>query len=277
MTRNSVLFFRLSIMGSCIAGCHRPLAVQETNDPEGFPMRVETEKEDEGSASSNLLHERLVQHANRRAALHRTHIPVMETHAPTARGAEFDPFVERDCPPEGSATNDNQRQLNRLKNRTSEPTANDIDPDVTLDALRRRGADRDRWSTGAAATIEGFVRSAKGTGAESCNCKATDKGLTDTHLDIVKDAADIRQPVIAEITPVMRLIHKHNGDEDWSSPAIRAKYEGHQVRITGWLFFDEAHLYEADNTDPHDVRGNENWRSTCWEIHPITDIQVIDE
>jgi hypothetical protein len=48
------------------------------------------------------------------------------------------------------------------------------------------------------------------------------------------------------------------------------------VRITGWLFFDEAHLHEATNTDPNDNAGNKNWRSTCWEIHPITSIQVIN-
>jgi len=64
--------------------------------------------------------------------------------------------------------------------------------------------------------------------------------------------------------------------EDWSSQTIRNRYQGHRVRITGWLFFDDDHVTGAVNTDPHDTKGEQNWRATCWEIHPITSIELLD-
>src|SRR5262249_39069039 len=152
----------------------------------------------------------------------------------------------------GDATSANHIRLNRLKNRTQIPDAGDIDPDVTLEAMMASGSDRDRFSDAQAATIEGYVHSAEASDKESCNCKASTRRLTDTHLEILASAGDTRKPVIAEITPVMRLIHEHEGLEDWSSSAVKSKYEGKKVRITGWLFFDEMHLKEADNTDSGD-------------------------
>jgi len=193
-----------------------------------------------------------------------------------ANTAAFDPFEERGCPPEGTASTPKTIKQNRLKNRITKPHASDIDPDVTFDALRAPSQDdHGRWSTAVAGTIEGFCRLAKGTGAETCNCGKTAKALTDTHFEIVSGPNDQGQPVIAEITPVWRQIHAHFGQEDWSSSALHAKYEGHKVRITGWLFFDESHVHEADNTDPGDTTGKANWRATCWEIHPITRIEVV--
>jgi hypothetical protein len=280
MKLSRVLFAPLVLVSLLTEACQRSLAVRETADADGFPLRIEIEAEQDAAPSSREMHERLTAHVERRKGIPKrtglTGVPAARTPTTTTTADDFDPFVERGCPPEGSATNENQERLNRLKNRSSEPTAADIDPYVSLSALRKPGYDRERWSTGNAATIEGYVRSAKGTGPESCNCKEEDKALTDTHLDIVSAADDTRKPVIAEITPIFRLIHKHYGLEDWSSKAIRQKYEGRRVRITGWLFFDEAHLYDANNTDRYDNRGKKNWRATAWEIHPITDIQLLD-
>jgi hypothetical protein len=45
------------------------------------------------------------------------------------------------------------------------------------------------------------------------------------------------------------------------------------VEITGWLLFDFEHVPEAENTNPG---GAKNWRATCWEIHPVTSIRVLD-
>ena len=46
------------------------------------------------------------------------------------------------------------------------------------------------------------------------------------------------------------------------------------MKITGWLFFDDHHKLEADNTDLGDNKGKKNWRRTCWEIHPVTKIEL---
>ncbi len=189
--------------------------------------------------------------------------------------AGYDPFVDRGCPPEGTAKSLKNQKQDRLKNRISTPQTGDIDMEVSFAKLREPGDDTNRWLTGLAATIEGYCRSAKGTQGETCNCGKTAAALVDTHFEIVSGPSDNGQPVIAEVTPVWRFIHKHFGLEDWSSKALGAKYQGHRVRITGWLFFDEIHRLEADNTDPGDKQGKANWRATCWEIHPITSIEVL--
>lgn len=273
------MWFRIvavSIVVLMFGGCRSGVGIREEIAPDGMPVRLEVAEEEAAAIDPALVTTRLNAHRARRLRVAHPRPAGAAAIAP-AGDDSFDPFVERGCPPEGSATTERQERLNRLKNRMSEPTGADLDPEVTLEELRRPGDDRDRWSTGMAATIEGYVLDAKATGAESCNCHATERRLTDTHLDIAEDADDTRQPVIAEITPVWRLIHEHQGLENWSSKAVRDKYKGHRVRITGWLFFDEAHLYEADNTDPYDTRGKANWRATCWEIHPITDIQLLEE
>jgi hypothetical protein len=262
-------------------GCRPTPGIRDTVDSSGFPLRIEVSAEEEAAADPALLTARMDAYRKTKGARRGARAAAM-SRAPAAGVAaaeaadEFDPFVERDCPPEGSAKSPRKAQANRLKNRIQVPDASDFDTAVTLEALRQPGEDTERWSTALAATIEGYVRSAKGTSKETCNCGAKDKHLTDTHLDIVAGPDDEGRPVIAEITPVWRLIHEHFGMEDWSSPAIKQKYEGHRVRITGWLFFDEAHLHDADNTDPGDWTGNENWRATCWEIHPITSIELAE-
>jgi len=245
--------------------------VLETVDPTGLEIRKEVD-EDEEPIDRDLIRRRMEEH--RRRAATRPIASVATLHlSGSANG--YDPFVDRDCPPEGSATEAHKIEQNQRKNRLSTPTATDIESSVTLSELRRSGNDTNRWSPERAATIVGYIRSVKGTGAESCNCGETSRCLTDTHIDVVSGPSDHRKPVIVEITPVWRLMHEHQGIEDWSSAAVKAKYEGHRVRITGWLFFDDAHLLEADNTDPGDHHGKKNWRKTCWEIHPVTKIEIL--
>jgi len=189
--------------------------------------------------------------------------------------AGFDPFVERYCPPEGSARSPTAQALNRLKNRMLLPKASDYDTRATLEALRAPGDDRTRWSSSRAATIEAYVRLVAATGAESCNCGATATNLADTLLELTSGPDDRALPVIAEITPILRSLHRHLRMEDWSSRAVYEKYAGKRIRVSGWLLFDETHLLEATNSDPRDAHGHQNWRATCWEIHPITRIEVI--
>lgn len=60
---------------------------------------------------------------------------------------------------------------------------------------------------------------------------------------------------------------------DWSTATLRKTIKGKTVRVTGWLFFDQNHADEAENTTP----GREkNWRATAWEVHPVTDIQIAE-
>ncbi len=271
----------LAILMAAVGGCARPPAFYETMGDDGVITRVEAGMDQEPELASSEVRASMESYKAQRMALASDAGAAgaaisARPHGGSAASDDYDPFIERDCPPEGSASSARYKQLNRLKNRITAPSISDMEPVVTLAALRAPGNDEDRWSTGHAATIEGYVRSAKGTGKETCNCKASSRRLTDTHLDIVADANDDGYPVVAEITPPMRLIHEHHGLEDWSSAAIKSHYEGRRVRISGWLFFDEHHRTGAENTDPGDMRGEKNWRATCWEIHPITHIELAE-
>ena len=43
-------------------------------------------------------------------------------------------------------------------------------------------------------------------------------------------------------------------------------------QIRGWLFLDQIHADEAENTTPGRKK---NWRATAWELHPVTSIEVL--
>ena len=195
--------------------------------------------------------------------------------APVAmmEGAIRDKYeIYNDCPKEGNAVSINVKSLNLLKNRTDVPTASDFDSTVTLRAMGAPGDDTHRWSVAKAATVEGYVYDVKVGGVETCNCKATDKSLRDTHIELVVDPNDAAggRRIIAEVTPRWRAIMREKG-VDWSTLALRDHFKGRWVRITGWLLFDIEHGDEAENTAPGRER---NWRETAWEIHPITAIEV---
>jgi hypothetical protein len=78
--------------------------------------------------------------------------------------------------------------------------------------------------------------------------------------------------VIVEITPRLRAQMKEKG-VDWATPTLKKQIEGKWIKVTGWLLFDSMHFGEAENTNPG---GSHNWRATCWEIHPITSLEVLD-
>jgi hypothetical protein len=163
-----------------------------------------------------------------------------------------------------------QHTLNRHKNRYQTPDQIDIDPQVSLAAMLAPGNDVNRFDQSKAATIRGFVINVSVGGTESCNCDTPIKDEKDTHIELGL-APDVpeTQRVIIEVTPRMRMIM---GD-GWKTDALSSTYKGHWIEVTGWLTFDTAHVPEAENTNP----GNSSdWRATCWEIHPVTSIQLLD-
>jgi hypothetical protein len=175
------------------------------------------------------------------------------------------------CGLAGTATSPAGQDLDRHKNRYAIPTADDIDPDVSLPAMLAPGKDVNRFDQEKAATIQGFVIKVKPGGhGETCNCGATNEDEIDTHiqLGLANNVPEIQQ-VIVEVTPRLR---KLNGD-GWKTPKLRDAFEGKWVEVTGWLLFDTAHIKQAENTHPGNKK---NWRATCWEIHPITSIKALD-
>jgi hypothetical protein len=166
-----------------------------------------------------------------------------------------------------------QQALNKYKNRYAIPAESDIDPEVSLAALVAPGIDVNRFSPKNAAQIRAFVIEIKEGEKESCNCEATDPVLMDTHIVLgAADGVPETQHVIVEVTPRLRMLKKAAG-KDWSTATLKHDYSKKWVEVTGWLTFDTAHIKQAENThhgNPH------NWRATCWEIHPVTEITLLD-
>jgi hypothetical protein len=185
-----------------------------------------------------------------------------------------------DCGLEGDAKRADVRGLNTHKNRYDFPDSTQIDHLVTLQAMLAPGDDRNRFQMDKAAEITGYVIDVKVGGDESCNCHARNMEDRDTHIELViplneiddKNVIDEKNCVIVEITPRMRAIMAQKGI-DWSTDNIRKTYKGHMVKVSGWLLFDEEHINQAINTAPDNFK---DWRTTCWELHPVTSIELAD-
>jgi hypothetical protein len=181
--------------------------------------------------------------------------------------------VRAGCPPEGDAKPDAVKALNILKNRVIPPRDDELDTAVTLSALLKPGDDEERWDESKGGVLVGFVNDAKVGGVETTNCKATDAADRDTHIELVLSQSknDKTQRVIVEVTPRWRDKMQSQGI-DWSTGALKDELVGKWIRVKGWLLFDVEHEQQAENTNP----GNDsNWRATAWEIHPITEIDVL--
>ncbi len=158
--------------------------------------------------------------------------------------------------------------LNLLKTRTNIPTVEDINSDITLAALLKRGSDRNRWDSKMAATVIGYVAKIGVGGIETVNCHAKDAAHRDTHIDLViskRDAKNKRKHVVVEVTPQFRSRHPN-----WTTANLRDTLLGRCVKITGWMLFDAEHANASVNTAPSN---SNDWRATAWEVHPITNIQ----
>lgn len=177
------------------------------------------------------------------------------------------------CGLTGSARSPIVQQLNYLKNRSSLPKTKDINPAITLEAVLATGKDSRRWPDNSAAEIEGTVFDVKPGGIESTNCAAQGLADRDTHIEIVRSMDDSgpTRRMILEITPRVRAM-AHGRGLDWSTEALQPLI-GHRVKVRGWMMFDFEHNDESENTAPN---RKDNWRATAWEIHPVTDISILN-
>jgi hypothetical protein len=160
--------------------------------------------------------------------------------------------VPTDCPVDGTAKSVKVQALNELKNRTDEPTRYAFIP---IDTILQ--APRDAYTEHQGIYTEGYIIEIKRSGPETCNCGSrTDK---DIHIVLAPspDDFDNNDKMIVEITPRLQI----NVDID---DLKRFENSKTKIRVFGWLFFDAEHI-------------GAKWRGTEWEIHPITDIEVVEE
>ena len=102
---------------------------------------------------------------------------------------------------------------------------------------------------------------------ESCNCHAKDEMHKDTHIVVGKGPGQPpNRGVVVEVTPAMKSLHP-----DWTTKLLKKRLLGKLATFTGPLLYDLEHLDKAFTTNSN---GKKNWRWTCWELHPVTDIQL---
>ena len=180
------------------------------------------------------------------------------------------------CPMTGSARPHTRSwNENLLKNRYDLVEEENIDTSFTMENLTNYYYDQNAFNQETVGELTAYVIEVKSGGKESCNCYADHVVDLDTHIELALDLGNLYpdQIVIVEITPRMRAMMALKGI-DWSTKALKKKYLGQWVTVTGWLFFDHEHVNESTDSDPDDVAGRKNWRSTCWELHPITNIEL---
>jgi hypothetical protein len=201
---------------------------------------------------------------------------------------------ESDEGPCGDTGDGGDTDTNRRKNRTDVPSSYHL---VTWDAINSldyaKGAKKSRmeWTSdqlatiapveGAALTVEGFLFKVKvesssrnaARGGETTNCHARQANDVDWHMPLTANLGDGEDvAIIVETTPRVRRQHPN-----WTTTRLKpwtanigskanGGYNKQRVRISGWLMLDPEHKDMID----------EGLRSTLWEIHPITKIEVFD-
>ena len=112
-------------------------------------------------------------------------------------------------------------------------------------------------------SISGYILEVQPGGVESCNCHS--KVNRDTHIYLVKDSTitDKSKAVIVEVTPAFKAVLG-------TTEAIKAKFKGHYVTVSGFVFQDQEH---KENSAIDKGKGL-LWRGTTWELHPIVNITL---
>jgi hypothetical protein len=181
----------------------------------------------------------------------------------------------KSCSIEGTAQNRDDKEANRLKNRWILPKNKDFDNAFSWKNLFEEGDENPKkYNPNNAARITGYVAYVSKSGKESCNCGYKEPEFHDYHINLVADTSyykDKTQHLIVEITPRLRAIMKAQG-VDWNLNALKKIYHK-RIEVEGWLFYDwehgdKAYLRTGDTT--------KSWRATCWEIHPVTSLKMLD-
>ena len=109
--------------------------------------------------------------------------------------------------------------------------------------------------------IEGYILEVKDGGLESTNCHSS--VYKDTHIYVVNNPNEKSKAnaMVVEVTP--RLREKMI---DWTTKGLKS-FVGKYVVIDGYLFCDSEHKQNSKADSP---KGGNIWRSTCYEIHPVT-------
>jgi hypothetical protein len=136
------------------------------------------------------------------------------------------------------------QSVSALKGRTVAPKDADIDSSASISSLLAKKGQND-WSSAKGAILDGYVVMAeKDPDGDVVVFLAANAGETST-----------TKWVIAEVPPAWQKMNAA-----LSENSVRGLL-GKHVKVTGWLFYDAN-----DQADP---------RGTRWEVHPVTQIDVV--
>lgn len=141
------------------------------------------------------------------------------------------------------------REYLALKARSKAPAGADVDSAVNLEGFLTRKGEHD-WSMSRGGALEGYV----------IQVEKEQDGDFHVAMAAKPDETSTTNWVIVEVSPAWRA--KNANLADAKLRALRGK----KVRVDGWL------LYEPEGEDV----GNDP-RGTRWELHPVTDIKVLDK
>jgi hypothetical protein len=172
------------------------------------------------------------------------------------------------CPKYGTATNEKEKKLNIAKNQSVNVSSSEDPESFALNKLitTKKRKDENLFRNGAYVVTEGFLMSFEEEGAETCNCgkasKAKKNGDVHMYLALVKNAPK-KNCIVIEITPAFKKIH----------PDYENLFKKNaKVRVTGYLLYDYKHEGNAVTTC---TSWSDVWRKTCWEVHPITSLEIL--
>lgn len=184
-----------------------------------------------------------------------------------------------DCPDEGCGEN-GDTDLNQAKNRLDVPNDAAVKR-LTFTSMRKlpqplhwstgdnRASLRTPGKEGTPVQLQGFLLLVKPGGGESCNCDLTRRVNTDVHLVLVHNLDDPEESsVTAEVGPRGRA----HGHPEWQFKNLN-DLQGEFVRVTGWLMLDTKHIRQTHFL-PNEGANKSLKRSTNWEVHPITRLEV---
>ncbi len=149
---------------------------------------------------------------------------------------------------EGPGDKGETKEYLALKGRMGSPKPADMDAKVSVASFLAQKGEKE-WSMAKGGALEGYV----------IQVEKEEDG--DFHLVLSANANETSTAkwVIIEVSPAWRK--KNPALSDAKLRALRGK----KIHATGWL------LYEPDGQD----EGNDP-RGTRWELHPVTDIKVMD-
>jgi len=119
---------------------------------------------------------------------------------------------------------------------------------------------------GVAVSVIGYLTAIKvedrGSG-ETTNCHFVNAEEVDWHMPLVEQAGDAEATaIVVETTPRVRELHVK-----WTPSALAPWVKSSApVRISGWTMLDPEHRAHLGK-----------YRSTLWEVHPITKIEVFQD